>query len=241
MLQVCLNGARGPREHHHLPVQPPDLAKAAADSVTAGAEDIHLHPKTPDGTDSLDPATVAAAVNAARAAAPGIPVGITTGTWTAPDTRSRLTAIGEWTVLPDHASVNWHEQGAEEIALALMERGIGVEVGIHSGTNAEEDFAQWPQRGRALRVLARVTDPTRNGAANTATTLLDRLERIVPGNLPILLHGRGAGAWSVLGLAKRRGLHARIGFEDTFTLPGGDIAEDNAALVTEAVRTPPHT
>ncbi|NYH80680.1 uncharacterized protein (DUF849 family) [Actinopolyspora biskrensis] len=238
MLQVCLNGARGPREHHHLPVQPPDLAKAAADSVAAGAEDIHLHPKTPDGTDSLDPATVAAAVNAVRAAAPGTPVGITTGTWTAPDTEARLTAIGSWTVLPDHASVNWHEQGAAEIALALMERGIGVETGIHSGTNAEDDFAQWPQRGRVLRVLAGVTDPTPNGAANTATTLL---ERIGPGNLPILLHGRGAGAWSVLALAKRRGLHTRIGFEDTFTLPDGDIASDNAALVTEAVRAPPNT
>ncbi|WP_026152372.1 3-keto-5-aminohexanoate cleavage protein [Actinopolyspora halophila] len=238
MLQVCLNGARGPREHHHLPVQPPDLAKAAADSVTAGAADIHLHPKTPDGTDSLDPATVAAAVNAVRAAAPGTPVGITTGTWTAPDTESRLTAIGNWTILPDHASVNWHEQGAEEIALALMERGIGVEAGIHSGTNAEDDFARWAQRGRVLRVLARVTDPTPNGAASTATTLLERID---PGNLPILLHGRGVGAWSVHGLAKRRGLHTRIGFEDTFTLPGGDIAEDNAALVTEAVRAPPHT
>lgn len=238
MLQVCLNGARGPREHHHLPVQPPDLAKAAADSVAAGAADIHLHPKTSDGTDSLDPATVAAAVNAVRAAAPGTPVGVTTGTWTAPDTESRLTAIGNWTVLPDHASVNWDEQGAEEIALALMERGIGVEAGIHSGTNAEDDFTRWAQRGRVLRVLARVTDPTPSGAANTATTLLERID---PGNRPILLHGRGAGAWSVLGLAKRRGLYTRIGFEDTFTLSGGDVAEDNAALVTEAVRAPPHT
>ncbi|WP_338011140.1 3-keto-5-aminohexanoate cleavage protein, partial [Saccharopolyspora erythraea] len=44
MLQVCLNGARSPREHHHLPVRPEELAAAAAASVAAGAEDIHLHP-----------------------------------------------------------------------------------------------------------------------------------------------------------------------------------------------------
>ncbi|WP_026449037.1 3-keto-5-aminohexanoate cleavage protein [Actinopolyspora mortivallis] len=231
MLQVCLNGARGPREHHHLPVRPPELAKAAADSVAAGATDIHLHPKTPDGTDSLDPATVAAAVHAVRAAAPGIPVGITTGSWTTPDTRSRLAAIHSWTVLPDHASVNWHEQDAADIAHALLQRGIGVEAGIPSGTDAERNLARWPHRNRILRVLARVTDPTANGASVTAETLLARLDT---GNIPILLHGRGAGTWAVLDLAARHGLHTRIGLEDTLTLPDGDIAADNAALVTAA-------
>ncbi|PRW63088.1 3-keto-5-aminohexanoate cleavage protein [Actinopolyspora mortivallis] len=231
MLQVCLNGARGPREHHHLPVRPPELARAAADSVAAGATDIHLHPKTPDGTDSLDPATVAAAVHAVRAAAPGIPVGITTGSWTTPDTRSRLAAIHNWTVLPDHASVNWHEQGAADIAHALLQRGIGVEAGILSGTDAERNLARWPHRNRILRVLARVTDPTANGASATAETLLARLET---GNTPVLLHGRGAGAWVVLDIATRQGLHTRIGLEDTLTLPDGDIAADNATLVTAA-------
>ncbi|MGJ7906413.1 3-keto-5-aminohexanoate cleavage protein [Actinopolyspora sp. H202] len=232
MLQVCLNGARGIREHHHLPVQPPDLAAAAAHSVAAGAEDIHVHPKTHDGADSLDATTVAAAVNAVRAAAPGIAVGIPTTAWTTPDTPSRLDAIASWTVLPDHASVDWHDPDAERIAHALLKRGIGIEAGIHSGTEADEHFAQWRHREHALRILTEIVDPTATGATATAETLLARIR---PTSTPILLHGRAAGAWPVLRLAEQQGLHTRIGLEDTLLLPDGTIADDNAQLVTAAL------
>ncbi|GAA4616512.1 3-keto-5-aminohexanoate cleavage protein [Saccharopolyspora hordei] len=232
MLQVCLNGSRSPREHFHLPVRPEELAKAAADAVAAGATDIHLHPKAPDGTDSLDPHLVAATLRAVRAAAPGIPVGVTTTAWTAPDAATRVQAIRSWTVLPDHASVNWHEPGADDVAAALLERGIGVEAGIHSGTDADQQFHRSPHRTRVLRILAEVTDLTARGAATTAEALLDRLH---PAPAPILLHGEAAGAWPVLAVAARRGLATRIGLEDTLTLPDGQIAADNAELVTAAV------
>ncbi|MER7013653.1 3-keto-5-aminohexanoate cleavage protein [Saccharopolyspora sp. NPDC000359] len=231
MLQVCLNGARSPREHFHLPVHPEELAKAAADAVAAGATDIHLHPKAPDGTDSLDPHLVAATLRAVRAAAPGTPVGVTTGAWTAPDAAARIQAIRAWTVLPDHASVNWHEPGADDIAATLLERGIGVEAGIYSGTDADQQFHRSPHRGRVLRILAEVTDHTARGAATTAEALLTRLR---PAPAPILLHGEAAGAWPVLAVAARRGLATRIGLEDTLALPDGQIAADNAELVTAA-------
>lgn len=233
MLQVCLNGARSPREHFHLPVRPEELAKAAADSVAAGATDIHLHPKGPDGTDSLDPHLVAAALRSVRAAAPGVPVGVTTGAWTAPDPADRVRAIRAWPVLPDHASVNWHEPGADDVAAVLLERGIGIEAGIYSGTDGDRQFLRSPHRGRVLRVLAEVTDLTARGAANTAEALLERLR---PAATPILLHGEAAGAWPVLTVAARRGLSTRIGLEDTLLLPDGQVAADNAELVTAAIR-----
>lgn len=231
MLQVCLNGARSPREHFHLPVRPEELAKAGADAVAAGATDVHLHPKSADGTDSLDPHAVAAVLRAVRAAAPGVTVGVTTGAWTAPDTASRVRAIKAWTLLPDHASVNWHEPGADEVAGALLERGVGVEAGIFSGTDADHHFRLSPHRGRVLRVLAEVTDRSAGGAASTAEALLARLH---PASAPILLHGEAAGAWPVLRLAARRGFAARIGLEDTLMLPDGQIATDNAELVAAA-------
>ncbi|MFG2887980.1 3-keto-5-aminohexanoate cleavage protein [Streptomyces sp. NPDC048248] len=55
MLQVCLNGSRL-REHcPNLPSTASELAEAAWAAVAAGAEDIHLHPKGPDGSDTLAP------------------------------------------------------------------------------------------------------------------------------------------------------------------------------------------
>ncbi|MGP4016037.1 3-keto-5-aminohexanoate cleavage protein [Saccharopolyspora sp. 5N708] len=233
MLQACLNGARSTREHFHLPVRPEELAKAAADSVAAGATDIHLHPKSPDGADSLDPHVVAAALRAVRAAAPGVLVGVTTGAWTVPDPADRARIIRAWTVLPDHASVNWHEPGADAVAAVLLERGVGVEAGICSGTDGDRQFLRSPHRDRVLRVLAEVTDRSPRGAATTAEALLERLR---PATTPILLHGEAAGAWPVLTVAARRGLATRIGLEDTLLLPDGQVAADNAELVAAAVR-----
>jgi uncharacterized protein (DUF849 family) len=51
---------------------------------------------------------------------------------------------------------------------------------------------------------------------------------------PRLLHGTEATAWPLLDEAARRGYHARIGLEDTLTLPDGTLAGGNGALVLEA-------
>lgn len=123
VLQACLNGARTKSEHPNLPVTPTELAAAAVGAVRAGAQDIHLHPKAPDGIDSLAAGAVDAAVGAVRAAVPHTPIGVTTGTWD--DSASVVASIAEWRVLPDHASVNWHLDGAEDVASALRDRGIG--------------------------------------------------------------------------------------------------------------------
>lgn len=232
MLQVCLNGARDRAECPHLPVTPDELAIAARDAVAAGAQDIHLHPKNRDGGDSLEPGHVEAALNAVRAAVPGVPVGVTTGAWAQPDAELRARLVRSWTVLPDHASVNWHENGATTVARALLDRGIGIEAGIHSGTDAVEHFLAWPRSHRVLRVLAEVTDPDPLAAPAAALALLDTLTTRT--TLPILLHGEGAAAWAVLHAAATRQLDTRIGLEDVLNLPDGAPAPSNASLVRTA-------
>ncbi|MEE1943190.1 3-keto-5-aminohexanoate cleavage protein [Streptomyces sp. TRM 70361] len=237
MLQVCPNGARSRAEHPSLPLSPAELAAEAARAVAAGAEDVHLHPKDADGADSLEPRVVARAVAAVRGAVPaGVRVGVTTGAWAVPDPARRAALVRSWTVLPDHASVNWHEEGAEEVAGVLLERGVGVEAGIWSGTDAARLFRASPLSGRVLRVLAEVTDTDPATAAGTASALLAELPGDLP--VPVLLHGEDGGAWPVLRLAVRLGLDTRIGLEDALVLPDGSPAPDNAALV-RAARTPP--
>jgi uncharacterized protein (DUF849 family) len=242
MLQVCPNGARSRAECAHLPVNADELASAALAAVAAGAEDIHLHPKDRDGHDTLEAAAVAAAVGAVRAAVPGVPVGVTTGAWATPDPEVRAAQVRAWTVLPDHASVNWHEEGAAQVAAALLERGVGIEAGVYSGTPAARRFLDWPASHRVLRVLAEVTETDPQDAVHAATRLLDALR---PAATPILLHGEDDAAWPVLRLAASRGLDTRIGLEDVLHLPCGTPAPSNAALVRAArgiIRgTPPVT
>jgi uncharacterized protein (DUF849 family) len=229
MLQVCLNGARMRVECPSLPVSPGELALAAAQAVAEGAEDIHLHPKAAEGQDSLEPQAVAAAVTAVRDAVPaGVRIGVTTGAWAVPDIERRVALVRSWTVLPDHASVNWHEDGAERVAEVLLDHGVGVEAGIFSGTDAARRFGASPLSGRVLRVLAEITDTDPATAERTATALLAELGSVRP-----LLHGQDDGAWPVLRLAARLGLDTRIGLEDVLVLPD-DTTADNAALVRAA-------
>ena len=78
-VKACINGARTPDQHPNLPVTPEQLAAEALAAHRAGAKAVHMHPKTADGVDSLDSAVVDAAVAAVRHAAPGLPLGVTTG------------------------------------------------------------------------------------------------------------------------------------------------------------------
>jgi uncharacterized protein (DUF849 family) len=233
VLQVCLNGPRSRLDHPGLPVSPAELAVHAAAAVAAGARDIHLHPKDDAGRDTLDARAVAAAVEAVRAAVPSdVLIGVTTGAWTAPDPRHRAALVQEWTTLPDHASVNWHEDGADIVAQALLERGVQIEAGIYSGTDAARRFRSSPLSRRVLRVLAEVTDTNADTAPDTALALLSELGHDLAA--PVLLHGEDAGAWPVLRVAARLGISTRIGLEDVLVLPNGSPADDNAQLVEAA-------
>jgi uncharacterized protein (DUF849 family) len=228
MIQVCLNGTRGAGDGVVVPLSPEALADSAAGAVAAGATDIHVHAKTPCGRDSLSPRVLAPTLAALRARVP-VPVGVTTGAWAEPDPVARVERVRSWTALPDHASVNWHEDGAEDVAAALIERGVGVEAGIWSGTDGAARFAASPLGPRVLRVLAEVTDPSPETAEATAHALLADLGPAF--GRPVLLHGEDGGAWPVLRLAGRLGLASRIGLEDTLILPDGERALSNAQLV----------
>lgn len=232
MLQVCLNGARSRAEHVHLPLTPQELARAARAAVAAGAQEIHLHPKNDDGEDTLEPTLVAAALTAVRAAVPDVPVGVTTGAWTMPDPEARAAQVRAWTVLPDHASVNWHEEGAIEAATALLERGVGIEAGIYSGTSAARSFREWPRARQVLRVLAEITETSPQTALRAAADLLDDLRPTLTAS--ILLHGEDEAAWPILRQAVTQRLDTRIGLEDVLHLPDGTPVETNADLVHAA-------
>ncbi|MFI9394330.1 3-keto-5-aminohexanoate cleavage protein [Streptomyces bauhiniae] len=227
-MQVCLNGSRTAADGAQVPLTPDELARSAVEAVAAGATEVHVHPRTPCGRESLSARVVGPVVEALRGRA-GVPVGVTTGAWAEPDPAERLERVRSWSVLPDFASVNWHEPGAEELAELLLARGVGVEAGIWSGTGGAARFAASPLGPRVLRVLAEVTDTAPATTGASAHALLAELG--TAHGRPVLLHGEDGGAWPVLRLAGRLGLTTRIGLEDTLFLPDGEPAPSNARLV----------
>jgi uncharacterized protein (DUF849 family) len=166
---------------------------------------------------------VARAVNAIRAAAPGLPVGVTTGAWLVENPRDRVRLIEEWDVLPDFASVNWHEDGAREVSAALLDRGVGLEVGLWT-LSAARTWVSSELQSECLRVLVEL--PSR-----ATVELADEILDIVGDEKPLLVHGEEESCWPALRYALAHGQGIRIGLEDTLELPDGSSAASNAELV----------
>ncbi len=232
ILKACLNGGRRRSEHAACPETPDELAADGAAAVAAGAAVLHVHPRGDDGRETLAAEPVAATVEAMRTAV-GVPVGVTTGAWILPDPAARVAAIGAWEVAPDFASVNFHEEGAVALAEALLAAGVAVEAGLWT-PEAARVLAASGLAASCVRLLVEPMDDRVPDALATAAATLAALEGVAP-DVPRLLHGKGATVWPLLDEAWARGLQARVGLEDTLTLPDGTVAAGNAELVAEAV------
>lgn len=207
------------------------MAAAAVSAHEAGAQAVHMHPKTPDGKDSLEADVVAAAVAAVRTAAPGLPLGVTTGFWALPDPDARRRAVEKWTVLPDFASLNWDEPGSAELAEVLLGKGLGVEIGLFH-LEAAASWAESPMAKHCMRVMIELAG---HENASVADAMLDAIAA-AGSPAPVLLHGLDESCWPLLEHAGARGVQTRIGMEDTLKLPDGSVTPDNAALISAAVR-----
>jgi uncharacterized protein (DUF849 family) len=232
---AALNGAR--TGSVGVPVTPGEMAADAARVVAAGATEVHVHPRRPDGTESLAPGDVGTAMEAIASAVPGVPVGISVSAWVEANPRRRIAQIANWPVLPTYAAVNVYEEGAVEVADALQSRGVAVEAALFSQT-AAEIFLRGPWRALATRILIEPVDRPPLLAVHDALAMMEVLDRYGI-FLPRLLHGDGENTWAVLREAREQGLGLRIGYEDTFRLPDGRLAPSNAALVQAALGVAP--
>jgi len=134
-------------------------------------------------------------------------------------------------VLPDFASLNWHEPGSPELGEVLLGRGLGVEDGIFHA----EAAASWAESDIARHCMRVMIELGPEADTDTADDLLDRV-RSANSPAPVLLHGLDDSCWPLLEHAGRVGVQTRIGMEDTLRLPDGSTAAGNADLVAAAVR-----
>lgn len=225
MVKACLNGPRTRAEHDALPQSPAELAADAIAVRRAGAFAVHVHPRDASGVQTMDAAACDAAITAIRAAAPGLPVGLSTSEVIDPDPFARARAVTSWRRKPDFVSVNLSELGWAGIARAALHAGVAVEAGLATPADAEE-LASGPFSHQVIRALVEV-----DGGAEEARSVA----RLVPRGIHQLWHGYGERTWEVISAAGAAGIDVRVGLEDVLVLPDGRIAANNAELVTAAV------
>jgi uncharacterized protein (DUF849 family) len=224
-VKACLNGGRTREEHPAVPLSSAELAADAVAVRDAGAFAVHVHPRDARGAQTLEPRACEAAVAAIRAAAPGLPVGLSTSQEIDPDPFARAAAVRSWRRRPDFVSVNVSESGWAGIVRAALHASIAVEAGLASEGDAEE-LARSPFTHQVVRVLVEV-----EGGAEEASAIA----RLVPNEIPQLWHGCGPRTWEVVAAAARASVDVRVGLEDVLVLPGGRVASNNAELVASAV------
>jgi uncharacterized protein (DUF849 family) len=233
IVQACLNGDRPATYHPALPLTVEALAADAAACIAAGAAELHLHPRGPDGRESLAPEVVDAAVLAVRRTCPGTLIGVSTGAWIEGDADRTLACIAGWRELPDHASVNLSEPGAPAVMERLRRLGVGIEAGLASVADAERLVALG-LGPCALRILVEVQEQDEAEASAVADGISAVLARAGL-RRPVLLHGQDATVWRFVSRAAEGRLSTRVGLEDARLMPNGATASGNAALVAAAV------
>jgi uncharacterized protein (DUF849 family) len=231
LLVAALNGGRSPAEHPAVPVTPEQLGAATVEAARAGAHAVHFHVRGEDGLESLAAGDVAWAAKEVRRH--GVPFGVSTGAWIVAEPGRRLTMVGEWTALPDFVSINFDESGAAELASLCLRLKMGLEAGVANRFAAE----QLTQSGLADQCLRIMFEPREQTVAEAMAAVAEA-EAVLDAagvRVPRLLHGVNATAWPLLDAAVARGYETRIGFEDTLTLPNGQVARRNGELVQAAL------
>jgi len=240
MLQVTPNGPWGKDVHPEMPVSLGELEADLRACFQAGATGVHLHVRDPEGAETLEPAAVNGTCRVVRDVATDVGVqveiGLTTGEWIVPDLADRIAMIREWEGV-DCATVNLSEPGFEAVMEAMLDTGVGIDVGLWAPVEMDRLLRSGLQP-RAQRVSIEL-DPgepyfLQGEPADLAQQVNDALDGA--GSVcPRLTHGMNDWTWPLVEDAFRRGHDTRVGFEDSVLLPDGTRARNNAQLVEAAV------
>jgi uncharacterized protein (DUF849 family) len=243
ILAVAPNGARKSKaDHPALPIEPDEIARAAAACLEAGAAMIHLHVRDRDGNHSLDVEAYRAAIAALRReVGERMVIQVTTE------------AVGRYRLDEQMAMVR--ELRPEAVSLALRELAPDK-----AAEPAAAEFFAW-LRHEQIRPqfilyseedLRRFDDLRARGVVpQERPFLLFVLGRYTKGQasdprdlLPFLAANQAGHGWALCAFGGREiacavtaaalGGHARVGFENNLHLPDGARAPDNAALIAAA-------
>lgn len=248
-------GIHGKEANPRLPEQPDEIVAQGVAAWRAGAAVLHVHARTPDGSNTMDPA-IFGELHARLCAATDAVVQLTTGGSPRLPVAERINTV---LLAPEMASLNMgllnffvrgeqvffsnHRSDIAQFAQAMRAHGVKPEFEVYSSVMLEE-VAHLLGLGildppYAINFVLQT--PTQGGARGTPQNLLDMLQRLADLPVPreqlrvtVSSMGRTQLPLTTIGLAM--GLNVRVGLEDNVYYRRGELAESNAQLVERAVR-----
>jgi 3-keto-5-aminohexanoate cleavage enzyme len=242
-----------------IPYTPDEYAAEGRRAVDEGAAMIHIHARTPDGVPSFEVEDFRAITEAIRAEVDDVIVNYSTGAIGVPNEK-RIAYLRE--LRPDVAalnmsSMNYAKYSAKrkqfvfsavfensfdtitEFLQAMNELGIRPEHEcFDSGHVANLDplidmgLLAAPLQISCVMGVNGGIRPTPQNLAHMAGQIPGGADG--PNNWGVI--GIGRGQWRLVAAAAALGGNVRVGLEDNFYLPGGEMASSNGDLIARARR-----
>ena len=238
-----------------IPYTPEEYAKEVRRARDAGASMVHIHERTPEGTPTVDVAHDRAITQAIVAETPDIIVNFSTG-WVGLPMAERVAHITE--LRPEIGALNMgsmnyakysskrkgfvfnfvFENNFDDIIFLLermKEAGVKPECECFDVGHVESVAP--------LVDLGVIAPPTQfslihgvlGGISATARNLA-HMASVVPDGSTWGVIAISRDQWTMVGAAAALGGNVRVGFEDNFYLPSGEMAASNGDLVDAAAQ-----
>lgn len=246
ILTCAITGAETTRERQPaLPITPAEQAEAAAEAVKAGASIIHLHVREDDGKPSQRVERFKEAIDAIRAAAPGVIIQISTGGAIGESIENRAKPL---TLKPDMASLNLgtmnfgddvfmnHPRDILALAAKMHQSGVMPELEIYEVGMLENAFRLAKQGVLREPLHFQFVLGVPGGMSGDPRNLMHLVSLLPSPDLHWGVAGIGRFQLPLAEQALEMGGHVRVGFEDNIFYNKGELAKSNAQLVERVSR-----
>lgn len=241
-ITVAPNGARrGVVDHPKLPITLAEIIETATDCAAAGADEIHLHVRDPNGRHSLDVGLYRETIAEIAKVTPHLDVQVTTEAAGIFSVEEQLFTLQS--LRPAAASIAVREM-ARDLQLAARAYGLCRDAAtsvqhILYDLKDLEQLIRWQREGVVSRVGCSVLlvlgqyAPARLAMDSELAPFVTALEGHVD-QWMVCAFGRNEQA--VVEEAINLGGHVRVGFENNIERPDGSLLIDNAESVSRAAQ-----
>jgi uncharacterized protein (DUF849 family) len=238
-----------------IPYTPEEYAKEVRRARDAGASMVHIHARTPDGTPTVEVEHYRAITQAILAETPDIIVNYSTG-WVGLPMAERVAHITD--LKPEVGALNMgsmnyakysskrqgfvfnfvFENNFEDIIFLLrtmQEAGVKPECECFDVGHVESVAPLLDMGVISSPVQFSLIHGVLGGISATARNLAHMASVVLPdATWGVIAISREQ--WTMVGAAAALGGNVRVGFEDNFYLPSGDMASSNGELVEAAAQ-----
>jgi uncharacterized protein (DUF849 family) len=254
IITVAVSGAVANKEQcPGIPYTPEEYAKEVRRARDAGATQVHIHARTPAGVPSKEPADYKAITQAILAETPDIIINYSTG-WVGLPMQERVAHIVE--LKPEIGALNMgsmnyakysekrkgfvfnfvFENHFDDIILLLskmQEAGVKPECECFDVGHVESVAPLLHLGVLTTPIQFSLIHGVLGGIQATARNLA-HMSSVVPQGCTWGVIAISRDQWTMVGASAALGGNVRVGFEDNFYLPSGEMAASNGDLVEAA-------